>query len=541
MRRILLLCLGLFGLLGGHAKEVTKEYATQYAQTYLQTRSGEQLKVQRVEVTASKAYYIINFAPQGWVVMATDDVVSPVVAYSTAGYIDEHTLPANMSYMLQEYERQMQDIKKVETKEHPRWRTPQNALTRASRTPVEPLILVNWNQSEPYNVYCPQKKALVGCVAVAMGQAMSVQRYPSRPRGEMSYSCANYGTLSIDFNAERAYNWDDIMSGANNCDEVARFLFHAGMSVKMRYGEDASGVLYSQLTALLTNAMKEHFSYPEGIVHYVRDYYDDDWEQLIVNELNAGRAVIYNAIDSQNGSGHSFNIDGCDSDGNFHVNWGWGGYGNGYFILNGLRDQFQGLHFDVSHLIVCGIGAPDQVLKNVSLSNARIEEGLEAGANVGSILVNGESPKSSYRITVHGTYNSKTGTYYEVPFIYEDGMLKTTEKLSSSNPTRNIEITVEDLESQASLTQGFRITVEPWKSLEATTRLSFDRQTRLFTLTTKHNVSYVIKNEAGMVLEEGALEPLPELEIDANKLPAGSNSVELRCADEIKKFQIISQ
>ena len=257
--------------------------------------------------------------------------------------------------------------------------------------------------------------------------------------------------------------------------------------------------------------------------------------------MNAGRAVIYNAIDSKGGYGHSFNLDGYDSNGLFNVNWGWGGYGDGYFSIDNLRDGRMGMNYDTGHVVVVGIGAPDQPLKSISLSHNRIEENLPAGSVVGAIEVNGEAPKSTYKLSVHGVYQSNIGGYAEVPFVIENGLLKTTESLTTTGKTWNIEISVADPESGAELTQGFKVTVDAWASLEEKTKLSYDRLSRMFKIVTKHNVTYKIYDANANLIQGGELSPLPELEFNAAILPAGKNVIELRCNDEIKKLNIVTK
>lgn len=533
---IFLLLQGL--ALGAMAAPVGVTKAQSVAEQYIEARVGRNCEVATTQEVGG-SMYIVNFSPSGWVIVAGDDVAMPVLGYSLSGSLDKNRLPDNAAHILSGYDRQIRHLVSTETVSAERWDNPAGVMSRSGNG-VEPLIKVNWNQPAPYNAYCPRGEALVGCVAVAMSQAMSVQRYPSRPVGSMAYSSANYGYLSINFDEERAYNWDDIMSGANNYDEAARLMYHAGMSVKMDYGEDGSGIPSNQVSRI-SNALKNNFSYSDDVAYYWRDEYNGDWRQLLKNELNAGRAIIYNALDSQGGYGHSFNIDGYDSNGLFSVNWGWGGYGNGYFSIDNLRDSRMNMNYDTGHVVVVGIGAPDRPLKSIALSHLRIEEKLPAGSVVGSISVNGEDVKPTYKVVVHGVYQSNTGAYAAVPFKVEDGMLKTTEELTTAKSPWNIEISVTDTDSGAELTQGFIITVDPWASLEHTTSLSYDRQSREFTLKTKHNVTYTIYDAAGMVLQSGELSPLPELHFNASILPAGKNVVELRCNNEIKKLNIITK
>lgn len=521
------------------AKKVTEQQARQYAIAYIQANAWKSVSVQSL-VAVGESYFIINLNPQGWIIVSGDDTVTPVLGYSQHGSLYVGNLPENMQYMLDEYVSQIRKVAQSVVTPHIGWSHIVGVSTRASGQKIDPLIKVNWNQDTPYNVYCPQQKALVGCVAVAMGQAMSVQRYPARPQGSMNYTSVNYGKLSINFDNEMAYNWDDILTGADNYDEVARFLYHAGMSVRMDYGTDGSGIPSNEVNRI-SDALKSVFSYPDAVEYIWRDYYDEDWEQLLINELNAGRAIIYNAVDTQNNAGHSFNLDGYDGKGMFHVNWGWGSYGNGYFPVDNLRDASMNMAYDSHHVAVIGIGAPDQILKSISLSNRQIEEGLKAGSTVGQVLVNGEAPKAAFEINVHGVYNSASGNYMTVPFKYQDGMLVTTESLNSQQAQWDVEITVTDADSKSSLTQGFRINVTPWMSIEETTSLKYDRVTESILLKTKHNVAYHVLSEAGTELLKGVLEPLPELKIDLNTLPAGRLIIELTCGEEKKTFNVVTK
>ena len=525
--------------LTGYAREVSEQFAREYVIDYISLHTTDNYTVKSID-KVNACYYLINLAPQGWVILSADDVATPVLGYSFSGSLEEENFPANMRYLMSIFEEKIKEVILTENTQHPYWMHPSTSVTRAGDNKIEPLIQVNWNQVAPYNRYCPRQEAVVGCVAVAMGQAMSVQRYPSRPKGSVSYAHATYGALNINFDNERAYNWDNIMNPqTDSYDELARFLYHAGMSVRMDYGKDGSGIPSNEVSRI-SQAFVNHFSYPEGVTYYWLDRYDGDWKQLILNELHAGRAVVYNALDSKAYAGHSFNIDGYDGNSLFHVNWGWGGYGNGNFSLSYLRDASMNMNYDTGHVMVIGIGSPDQMFRSISLSSNRIEEGLTAGAVVGSLAINGESPLPGYEFSVHGVYNSSTQTYAPVPFTIEGGLLKTTESLTQRQEPWNIEITVSDIESGESLTQGFKVYVDPWQSLETTTSLAYDRTERAFTLKTKHNVSYSLINEADIVIESGDLEPVPELVIYMDELAAGEHLLRLQCEEEIKEIRIIN-
>lgn len=520
------LCL-LFIFTVAWAEPVTQQRAIKYATAYLDALTQQKVTMRNMETvgTGSAAYHIVNFYPQGWVIVSGDDVAAPVIGYSKTGSLSTKSMPENMKGALNGFVEEIKYVTSTSNAIHPRWNGT-SAATRGEGESVGPLIEVHWNQSEPFNKYCPMGKTLVGCVAVSMSQAMSVQRYPDRPQGSISYNLAEYGTMSINFDEQKAYNWTQIMNGDNNYDETARLLMHAGMSVQMNYGEDGSGVPISQMSRVVT-ALETSFKYPNSVRLIKRETYDGNWEQLLKNELNAGRVIIYNGLDTKRSEGHSWNIDGYNVDGFYHCNWGWGGYGDGYFSLNGLG--YGSSYFDSTHIIIIGIDAGNRPLRSIELSNYNIEEKLPAGSVVGKITVNSKDVTDNLTVSVHGTYNKSLDTFQDVPFIYENGLLKTSEALQKGKKW-TIEITVSDGTNK--LTQGFVVNVTETLDLATATSITYDRMTQLFTIITKNNVNYTLKDANGTIIRNGALSPLPQLNLYRQELSTGENTLTLWSANE---------
>ena len=179
--------------------------------------------------------------------------------------------------------------------------------------------------------------------------------------------------------------------------------------------------------------------------------------------------------------------------------------------------------------VIVGIDAGTRSLRSVTLSGNTVEENLPAGSVVGQILVNGEEVAAGMSIQVHGTYNKSTGLFNSVPFTYEDGMLKTTEVLNA-NKSYTVEITVKDPESE--LTQGFVIKVTEKLDIASASSLQYDRATGLFTLNTKNNISYSLKDSNGNIIKSGQLSPLPILTFSRDELREGSNTLTLQSSSE---------
>ena len=111
------------------------------------------------------------------------------------------------------------------------------------------------------------------------------------------------------------------------CDQV--------MTMDFQYG--VSGAM----TSRIPNAISTYFGYKRNAhCEYRENFSTQGWTDLIYSELAQGRPVIYSG--SKASSGHAFICDGYDGEGLFHINWGWDGMSNGYYLLNVLNPDAQG-------------------------------------------------------------------------------------------------------------------------------------------------------------------------------------------------------
>ena len=352
----------------------------------------------------------------------------------------------------------------AEVQPHTGWKTvdgrSQKVQRRASSDKVAPLISVNWNQNGSYWKYCPTtnsgQHAYVGCVAVGMAQAMSVAQWPDHATGSKSYDHATFGWLSVNYDEEPPYNWADILSGANGNDDVARLLWHCGMSVTMDYGVSGSGAH----TSTVANALKNYFKYPQSVTYYNRANYEaagGDWQGLLVRELQEGRAVVYAGNDPVKSYGHCFNLDGWDGS-FFHLNWGWGGHGNAYFGLDGLKDAAMDMNYTSGHEAVIGVRAPSEYPMDILLSNLSVSADAPAGTEVASVTVESEASNPTYSFKVEGPKSMiPPFKRTSVPFEVQDMKLVTTGALTKES--YNIYVTVTNINNSHTLERSFTIKV----------------------------------------------------------------------------------
>lgn len=548
-RIILLLLCSVFTWAGINAKEVNKGTASLTAvkaiEKYVPGFSGNVQSVTPVVHEGMNAYYVVNFAPQGWVLVAADDAVTPVLGYSPTGHFETKNQPVNVSGWLGNYAYEIADVirQKVDT-QHKGWKELDRAASRAATDKVSPLIKVTWNQSGSYNKYCPSDadgRALVGCVAVAMAQAMSVAQWPERPVGSYSYQSSRYGSMYINYDNEPAYNWNAILTGANGKDDVARLLWHCGVAVNMGYGPDGSGTQSSYVPS----ALKRNFSYPESVAYYSRSGYSGDWKMLIVNELQAGRAVYYSGADLKNGYGHAFNLDGYDGNNMFHVNWGWGGQNDGYFPLDGLKDATMDMDYTAQQAVVVGIRPPSDKPSDITLSATTVKENQPAGTVVAQVTVSSEATNPEYEYKLQGTYSAILHDYIKVPFTIENGELKTTDVLKESDRKEwTMDITATNKANKASITKTFTITVlssEEASYLPTTgVGLKYDKSSQVLTLTSSlQTVDYGIYTQEDDLIAEGVLESGAGVQQSVADLATTAIHVHLKNVSGSKTIRII--
>ncbi len=307
--------------------------------------------------------FVFNQGDNGFVVVAGDDCVSPILGYSDAGAFEEENMPAGFRHWLESCNRYIEKAANGDVKREDVSMT--RAQSRSYASYITPLLGdIAFHQQDPYNSQCPivyGERTIVGCVAISMGQIMTYYQWPKQGQGSYSYTTeTEYLNVSADFNT--TYDWKNILHNydyenynSTQKNAVSKLLFHCGVSVNMDYGIDGSGTS----DIYVPKAMTEYFSYDKGMqVHYRATYNFNDWKNLIKEELNEDRPIIY--CGQSEVGGHAFNCDGYDSNDYFHINWGWGGYYNGYYDLRYLdyEDNEQSA-YNRSHSIVTGI-KPDK-------------------------------------------------------------------------------------------------------------------------------------------------------------------------------------
>ena len=327
---VLLLALGYSPL---QAKRITQWQAQQQAYSFWGKQMPQKAKAKsRTATTASTsdAYYVFNNDAGGFVIIAGDDAVTPVLGYTSTGSFDAENLPDGLKDLLKSYERQIAALGDS-------YQANQTA-TRAAFTGEKLLNTAKWNQDDPFNKYTPNNYP-TGCVATAGAIVMKHHGYPAKGTGSHSYTW-NGKTLTANF--ELGYDWANMpakydVTTAAAFDGVARLMADLGVAVEMKYNKDGSG---SYIGDLVT-ALQKYYGYSKlSHLMAIEDVGAEAWNGRLRDEIDANRPVLYSAS-SPSGGGHAFVIDGY-KDESFSVNWGWGGYCNGFYQIGALNPESAG-------------------------------------------------------------------------------------------------------------------------------------------------------------------------------------------------------
>lgn len=348
------------------AKRISQWQAQQQAYSFWGKQMPMKAKAKsRVVSTASlstlgnDSYYVFNNDAGGFVIIAGDDAVAPVLGYTSTGAFDANNLPEGLKDLLKSYEQQIAALGKNYKAN--------TTSTRAEFTGEKLLNTAKWNQGAPFNKYTPNNY-VTGCVATAGAIVMKHHGYPAKGVGSHSY---NWNGKNLTASFEHDYDWANMPAKYTDgndeaFDGVARLMSDLGIAVNMQYAKNGSA---SALEDLVT-ALKKYFGYSKYARHLkIEDLGAEAWNGRLRAEIDANRPILYSGAESYY-TGHSFVIDGYKNE-TFSVNWGWGGYCNGFYRIGALNPEAWGTptgeQYNLSQAAVFALQPSDgkEVLSNL--------------------------------------------------------------------------------------------------------------------------------------------------------------------------------
>lgn len=292
-------------------------------------KSASQHSTQTFSGDALLYIYNRSTAP-GFVIISGDDHTRPVIAFSHERSFVLEQIPDGARDILTAW---CEQIAATKVKQNS---TPQQFSTRADG---EELMYDTalWNQDDPFNRESPiydGNRSVTGCVATAMAIIAYYHQWPERGVGttpEYTYDtnrtiAANTLGRRYDYSAMLPYyNGNFTTTQAN---EVAALMYDMGTSVMMSF--DPTGSAAHSL--YVPTALSTYFGYSKGMLLIGRDNKTEaEWHSMLKENIKTYGPTYFAGNNTQ--TGHAFVLDGYNADNYFHINYGWGGNGNGFYWL----------------------------------------------------------------------------------------------------------------------------------------------------------------------------------------------------------------
>ena len=331
----------LFSATANYADNVDFNAALRIARTYvnISKKAAKNLKTRAAATTTQQPYYVFNDdTGKGFVVVAGDDKMGEVLAYSHEASIDMANLNPEARYLLDSYRQVYEELGKNKG-----LTTRAETATKATDD-VQPMLKSKWGQDYPYS---KQTQYVTGCVATAVAQVMYYHKWPAQGKGQESYKVTFDNTVrSADFTKSH-YDWDNMLPDYSRRnvttkqeDAVALLMNDVGIATNMQYTDRAS----STQSYMAERALRNYFDYDAALVTRANEGVDN-FIEIVKKELRNG-FPLYISGDSRSGGGHAWVCDGFDKEDMFHMNFGWNGQADGYYSLATLDVKSTGSEFN---------------------------------------------------------------------------------------------------------------------------------------------------------------------------------------------------
>ena len=338
----LAMCLLVFAQPGLGAP-VSIDVARQVAQNFLDHEHASHTieSVQAIQSGEKQVGYLVQLAPQGYILVAGDDIRVPVKGYSLNSTFSDLPEPYSQN-LLRELEidttsagASAMSAPQTDDTNAPLWgyllqtgKQLSNQTAALSYTPDTYLVTTKWNQTYPYNKLNPKigdTLTLTGCVQTAVAQMMRYHANPATGSGQFTHLW-NSQPLSAVMN--RPFNWNVMPNKVDGSapeyqqDEVAALMRDLGILNQANFGTLSTSASFNN------SSFSRAFGYaPISTVHIS----NLNFFTIIKNEIDNLRPMLLTM------PGHMTVADGYASDGTgkkIHVNLGWGGSNDDYYYLD---------------------------------------------------------------------------------------------------------------------------------------------------------------------------------------------------------------
>ena len=542
------------------------------------------LSTSTANIDESLLYIYNRIDSKGHIVIAGDDTLSPIIAFSYENPIDMNNLAPNLRFMLSSWSKQVAD-----------YRQGLRTSTRTAGDDVGNVVLkyetALWNQTRPFDQYTPVydgQQCNTGCVATALAIICHYNKWPDYATGTTAaYTYVDSNNIERSVGALKlghTYNYslmrsDNYTSGytSDEADAVATLMRDIGYASAMSYHYTGSGT--DNASALY--AMVNHFRYSKQTQYAAYGAYTkEQWVDMIIENIKNCGPTYFSGIDYGRNDvhvGHAFVLDGYTSGKYISINYGWGGSGNAFYILpeiDYMNDQiafvgmvpdpnnttkyasllsYKALFYESNEVAYAGLSASQEVVQG---QEVQIKYG--ALVNRGAATFNGRFrfahcdksgnvkwTSSEYILQGIGqnyyTYGIKVLKFTQP--IAEDDKIVLQYKGDGESEWKNA------LREDEDCSQSILMLASPESIAELlSVKLQLVNENSgesVKALTLSHNdnmdfksTSYTITNSAGKVVYSGTFDTLADLKLDIKHLGAGDYTVKVSIGKNTYQFTL---
>lgn len=316
------------------------------------------------------AFYVIGREDGGFVIIAGNDNVQPVLALSETNRFETRDMPDNVRWWMDRLKAYVRSARTGTAETKALWAALKG--TRAGAGLVGTVtgkvehLTPEWDQGsfddfdfgQPvFNRFCPKdaggRLTVTGCTATAAAEILTTlsglypEDMPEKGNGKVGGYPVSAGRVApAGYELSTVYDWaglrtltgqsairQAIADGKKDLiDNLGHLLADCGAIVQASYGTDetsASPDIAAGMVGHMSMSKTSHFE-------SATDYSLFGWVGMLKADL-ADRPVFYTGYSG--GGGHAFVLDGFgqyEGQDVFHVNFGWSGLGNGYYFINHL-------------------------------------------------------------------------------------------------------------------------------------------------------------------------------------------------------------
>lgn len=318
------------------------------------------------------AFYVFDNPAGGFVVVAGDDCVEPILGYSTEGSFQTEGMPDNVKYWFDNLNGGIAYLRAHNIAPsaaiRTQWLAAKSGSTVIASTRAgsgKLLETAKWNQTDPFNLKASEwcnfgGKVYTGCVATATAIIMRYHQHPQKGSGTLDgyeYTSDTKEPRTVrGYQLGHTYDWTNMPTdnGRSNWttaqkNAVSQLMLDCGVMCTMAYGVVGKDSGSGAVSAKAPSKLVEHMDYDLSHDSWDRSMYPrNEWVAKIMQNIDDNCPVLLSGRSAAN-DGHAFILDGYDADGKIHVNFGWGGSNDAYYAVPdfGAYSEDQTAYVDI--------------------------------------------------------------------------------------------------------------------------------------------------------------------------------------------------